>query len=99
MRFAQRVVVITGGAKGIGAGCSKVFAQEGGLVAILDRDLDAARATAQRLGDQHLAVRCDVACEKQIAAGIAEVVERFGQIDCLINNAGIHPPDTPLLAA
>ncbi|MCE2784924.1 MAG: SDR family oxidoreductase [Pirellula sp.] len=97
MRFAQRVVVITGGAKGIGAGCSNVFAQEGGLVAILDRDFDAAQTTAKRLGDQHLAVRCDVADEKQIASSIAAVVDRFGQIDCLINNAGIHPPDTPLL--
>lgn len=96
MRFSKRVVVITGGAKGIGAGCASVFAQEGGLVAILDRDLQAAQQTARKLGENHLALACDVSDEQQIASSIAAVVERFGQIDCVINNAGIHPPDTPI---
>lgn len=96
MRFAKRVVIVTGGAKGIGSGCSKVFAKEGGLVAILDRDLQAAEQTAGELGENHLALACDVSDEKQIAASVSKVVERFGRIDCLINNAGIHPPDTPI---
>lgn len=96
MRFSQRVVVVTGGAKGIGAGCSRVFAREGGLVAIFDRDVKAAQQMAHELGGNHLAISCDVSDEKQIASGIAAVVDRYGRIDCLINNAGIHPPDTPI---
>jgi NAD(P)-dependent dehydrogenase (short-subunit alcohol dehydrogenase family) len=96
MRFYQRVVVITGGAKGIGAGCATVFAKEGALVAILDRDFLSAQQTANSLGENHLAVSCDVGDEQQIASSIADVVDRYGRIDCLINNAGIHPPDTPI---
>jgi len=96
MRFSQRVVVITGGAKGIGAGCAKVFAKEGAFVAILDRDISSALQTANSLGGNHLAVLCDVGDEQQIASSIADVVDRYGKIDCLINNAGIHPPDTPI---
>lgn len=96
MRFSQRVVVVTGGAKGIGEGCSRVFAKEGGLVAILDRDIQAAEQTAHSLGENHLALPCDVSDEKQIASSIAAVIDKFGRIDCLINNAGIHPPDTPI---
>lgn len=96
MRFSQRVVVITGGAKGIGAGCAKVFAKEGAFVAILDRDISSALQTAKSLGENHLAVLCDVGDEQQIASSIADVVDRYGKIDCLINNAGIHPPDTPI---
>jgi len=96
MRYSQRVVVVTGGAKGIGAGCSRVFAKEGGVVAILDRDIQAARQMAAELGGNHLALSCDVSDEKQISSSIAAVVDRYGRIDCLINNAGIHPPDTPI---
>ena len=96
MRFSQRVVIITGGAKGIGAGCAKVFASEGAHVAILDRDLHAAEETARNLGENHLAISCDVSDQPQIAASIDAVVQRYGRIDCLINNAGIHPPDTPI---
>ena len=52
--------------------------------------------TANSLGENHLAVLCDVGDEQQIASSIADVVDRYGKIDCLINNAGIHPPDTPI---
>ena len=97
MRFLDRVVIVTGGARGIGAGCSKVFAEEGGVVAILDRDLSAAQEMASKLGTNHLACACDVAVESQIENALQAVIERFGRIDCLINNAGIHPPDTPLV--
>ncbi len=107
MRFENRVVVVTGGARGIGEGCARVFAREGGLVAILDRDLSAARSTADQLGllsnqdgsegkVKHLAIACDVSDETQVARSISQVIATFGRLDCLINNAGIHPPDTPI---
>lgn len=49
MRFRDRVVIVTGGAKGIGAGCARVFAAEGGIVSILDVDLPTAEALAREL--------------------------------------------------
>jgi L-fucose dehydrogenase len=107
MRFENRVVVITGGARGIGEGCARVFAKEGAMVAILDRDLSAAAQTARELGElsvrdrggsavKHLAIECDVSDESQVAGSILRVMDAYGRLDCLINNAGIHPPDTPI---
>lgn len=100
MRFTDRVVIITGGAKGIGAGCAAVFAREGGRVALLDRDLSTATSLAETLTlrgpGQVRAWSCDVSDPEQIQQAIAGVVETWGRIDCLINNAGIHPPATTL---
>jgi NAD(P)-dependent dehydrogenase (short-subunit alcohol dehydrogenase family) len=96
MRFQDRVVIVSGGARGIGAGCSRVFAEQGGMVAILDRDEAGARAMASELGPKHLAIGCDVAVESDIRRAVDQTISHFGRLDCVINNAGIHPPDTPL---
>jgi NAD(P)-dependent dehydrogenase (short-subunit alcohol dehydrogenase family) len=96
MRFANRVVLVTGGARGIGAGCCRVFAEQGGLVAVVDRDLDAAQSLANALPGEPLAIHADVAREDQVRDAIDRAVLHFGRLDCLVNNAGIHPPDTPL---
>lgn len=98
MRFRERVVVVTGGAKGIGAGCCRVFCREGGHVTILDRDVAAAEALAAELtaagpGDA-ISFHCDVAEHETLRAAIDEVAGRWGRIDCLINNAGVHPDAT-----
>lgn len=98
LRFQDRVMVVTGGAKGIGRGCAAVFVREGALVALLDIDAAAAERTAAELtasGPGTAACwRCDVSQPEQIQAAIAGVVARWGRIDCLINNAGVHPPAT-----
>ena len=98
MRFENRVVVVTGGSKGIGAGCAEVFCREGGLVAILARGRDAGEAKAAELNaagpGRCLFLPCDVSQPEQLEAAIAQTVEEFGQLDCLINNAGWHPPAT-----
>jgi L-fucose dehydrogenase len=96
MRFADRVVLVSGGGRGIGAGCCRVFAKQGATVAVLDRDAVAADAMARELGHSHLAIAADVAIESEIRAAIDQCIGRLGRIDCVINNAGIHPPDTPL---
>jgi NAD(P)-dependent dehydrogenase (short-subunit alcohol dehydrogenase family) len=98
MRFSKRVVLVTGGARGIGAGCCTVFSREGAFVAVVDRDLEAARALVEALPHPAVAIQADVSSESQIREAIGETIARFGQLDCLINNAGIHPPDTPLTA-
>jgi L-fucose dehydrogenase len=100
MRFEQRVVIVTGGAKGIGAGCARVFCREGGRVAVLDRDAVTGAATVSELNaagpGQALFAACDVSRADQLRAAIERVAAHWGRIDCLINNAGVHPPATSI---
>ncbi len=94
MLLNNRVAVITGAAspRGIGRAMAKIFAEHGAKVAILDLDADASAAAAKEIGADHLGVACNVtdkaACERAAKA----VLERFGQIDVLVNNAGITQP-------
>jgi len=96
MRFANRVVAVTGGAKGIGEGCARVFCKEGGSVAILDLDDVAGRKLAEELSTlgpgRAMCQFCDVRHPDQILHAIEQTVREFGRLDCLINNAGWHPP-------
>lgn len=99
MRFQDRAVIITGGAKGIGAGCVKVFAGEGAHVAIFDIDSAAAEVLMSELGETHgrvIHVQCDVSDTSALQNAIDETAEEFGRLDCIINNAGAHPPATPI---
>lgn len=99
-RFRDKVVLITGGGKGIGAGCARVFCQEGARVAIIDRDRTAAEATAAALTatgpGTAAAWTCDVSDIPALERTIHAVVAGWGRLDCLINNAGVHPPATSL---
>ncbi|MCA8999786.1 MAG: glucose 1-dehydrogenase [Planctomycetaceae bacterium] len=100
MRFANKVVIVTGGAKGIGAGCCRVFAKEGATVALFDIDDDAGKALAEELtndgpGTAHY-FPCDAAHPEAIEATVQKVAEQFGRIDSLVNNVGVHPPATPI---
>ena len=89
-RYAGRVVIVTGGARGIGAGTAKRFADEGAAVAVLDLDEGSAGETAAGLGaERALGVGCDVADAAAVDAAVNRVVEELGQVDVLVNNAGI----------
>lgn len=100
MRFHDRVVIVTGGARGIGEGCCRVFCREGGKVAILDLDATAGERLAAELTASGPGAAaffpCDVADPQQFQPAIDAAVARFGRLDCLVNNAGIHPPATPI---
>ncbi len=100
MRFQDRVVIVTGGSKGIGAGCARVFCQEGGLVAILARGTEEGESLAQQLSDdgpgRAIFIQCDVSQHKQLGQAVERTVAEFGRLDCIINNAGAHPPATSL---
>ena len=89
-RYEGRVVIVTGAARGIGAGTAKRFASEGASVAVLDLDEGAASETASGLGaERALGVGCDVSDEGAVEAAVTRVVEELGQVDVLVNNAGI----------
>jgi len=89
-RFADRVAVVTGSARGIGAATARRFAEEGAAVAVLDLDRDAAAATAAGLGaTRSVGLSCDVADAESVETAVAAVVEELGTVDILVNNAGV----------
>jgi NAD(P)-dependent dehydrogenase (short-subunit alcohol dehydrogenase family) len=95
MKLAYKVVIITGGAKGIGLGCAKAFAQLGCAVVLGDRDAAGGPASAAQLtqtGATAPLVHCDVTGEADLAALVAATVERSGRLDYLVIHAGWHPP-------
>jgi L-fucose dehydrogenase len=96
MRFKDKVVIVTGGSKGIGEGCARVFCREGGLVSVLARGPEAGIRLVEELNSKGpgraIFVPCDVGQHLQLKDAIDQTVARFGQLDCIINNAGQHPP-------
>lgn len=91
-----KVVAITGGARGIGAATAATLVRHGAKVAIGDLDVDVAQATAERIGAGTLAVRLDVTDPKSFSAFLDETEAKLGQLDVVINNAGIMPLGTLL---
>lgn len=92
MKLAGKKAIITGGAGGIGSATAKRFAEEGAAVAILDLDKAKAEAVANEIrlaGGEAIAVGLDVSSETQVISAVQEVLEKFGRIDVLFNNAGI----------
>jgi NAD(P)-dependent dehydrogenase (short-subunit alcohol dehydrogenase family) len=87
VKLADRVAIITGGARGIGEAIATRFAAEGATVAILDTDGPAAAETAGRLGGTGHA--CDVSSRASVEAAVAEVLAAHGRVDVLVNNAGV----------
>ncbi|HWY62201.1 MAG TPA: bifunctional aldolase/short-chain dehydrogenase [Rhizomicrobium sp.] len=86
--LARQVAVITGGGSGIGAATAKAMAREGAEIAILDRDEDAAKAIAKKIGAAALAVACDVTDPASVRSAFDKVVSRFGGVDIVVSNAG-----------
>ena len=80
-------MLVTGGAKGIGAATAKRFATEGATVVVADFDEAAAQETAQEIGGQ--AVRCDVTRLDEVEAAVAAAVSNGGSLDVLVTCAGI----------
>ncbi|HEX2545100.1 MAG TPA: SDR family oxidoreductase [Ramlibacter sp.] len=90
METKDKVVVVTGGASGIGAGLAERFAREGAQgVVVADVNLERAQGVAAAIGAQAIAVRCDVSREAEIQALAQAARDRFGRIDVWISNAGI----------
>ncbi|MFQ5985602.1 MAG: bifunctional aldolase/short-chain dehydrogenase [Alphaproteobacteria bacterium] len=86
--LARQVVVVTGGARGIGAATVAAFAAEGAEVALLDRDEEGARRTAATIGGATLAVGCDVTERDAVKAAFDRVCAAFGGVDIVVSNAG-----------
>jgi 3-oxoacyl-[acyl-carrier protein] reductase len=89
-RYAGRVVIVTGAARGIGAGTAQRFASEGASVAVLDLDEGAASGAADGLGaERAIGLACDVSDAAAVQSAVERVVTELGRVDVLVNNAGI----------
>ena len=95
--FGGKVVIITGGALGIGQATAWEFAKEGAKVAIADVNREAGEATVaqvERLGGEGLMLQADVSDSSECRRVVEATVGRFGGVDILFNNVGIQPPES-----
>ena len=94
MLLEGKVAVISGAAspRGIGLATARLFAQHGARVAILDLDQRASQEAADRLGDGHRGFACDVTDRASAARAAEAVLDAFGKVDVLVNNAGVTQP-------
>jgi 3-oxoacyl-[acyl-carrier protein] reductase len=89
MRMQNKVVLVTGGAAGIGRATARRFAAEGAQVVIGDVNVAAGEASAADLGPSAAFYQVDVVNQEDVRRWVADVVARYGRIDVLVNNAGI----------
>src|SRR6185369_13011130 len=87
-----KVAIVTGGCSGIGRGTVNVLLRAGARVACVDVQDDKGQALVEELGEGTLYAHADVTSEDEVSAAFAKVVERFGGIDILFNNAGTVEP-------
>jgi 3-hydroxyacyl-CoA dehydrogenase/3-hydroxy-2-methylbutyryl-CoA dehydrogenase len=96
MQSVDAVVLITGGASGLGAGFARTVVQKGGRVGILDLPSSAGQAVAAGLGESAQFLPADITVEQEVERAVATLVERFGRIDVCVNAAGVSPAERVL---
>src|ERR1700684_1931536 len=100
VRFADKVVVVTGASRGLGKSLAKGFAREGATVVVTARTesgepsklpgtIHETVEEIEAAGGRAVALRCDVTRQDQVDEMVAQTLERLGRIDVLVNNAGI----------
>jgi len=100
VRYEGKVVIVTGGTKGIGEGCLRAFVGAGAKVVFCARDEAAGQKLAREVTaagpGEAVFIRCDVSRTDEVERLVDDTVARFGRLDCLVNNAGWHPPHQPI---
>jgi rhamnulose-1-phosphate aldolase/alcohol dehydrogenase len=86
--LSRQVAVVTGGGSGIGAATARALARQGAEVAVLDRDVDAAKTVAKKIGGKAIGLHCDVTDPGNVAMAFDKVVTAFGGVDIVVSNAG-----------
>jgi 3-oxoacyl-[acyl-carrier protein] reductase len=95
MSGPPRHAIVTGAARGIGLAIARRLHADGTHVTLGDIDLDGCIRAAQALGARAVAQRLDVSDPASVAAAVQAAIERFGSLEILVNNAGIHGPSVP----
>ncbi len=96
MLLQEHVIFLTGGSTGIGLDCAKAYAAEGAKVALVARNGELAATAASDLGPDHLGFACDVSKDADVKSAIGRVLDHYGKLDAIHNNAGIATPSKPL---
>jgi 3-oxoacyl-[acyl-carrier protein] reductase len=97
MRLEGKTALVTGAGSGIGKCIAETYAREGARVALSDIDLDAAKSAARAIGNDAIAMRCDVTKKADFDAAVKETLAAFGALDILVNNAGTTHVNKPML--
>jgi len=97
MRLENRTAFVTGAGSGIGKCIAETYAREGARVALADIDFEGAKAAARAIGNNAIAMRCDVTRKSGWTAAIEDTLAAFGGLDILVNNAGTTHVNKPLL--
>jgi NAD(P)-dependent dehydrogenase (short-subunit alcohol dehydrogenase family) len=95
LSFDNKVALVTGAGSGMGLATAKAFAAAGASVVLADSNEESVRTAAEDLvaaGHKALAICCDVADERQVAAMVEQAVSTFGRLDAAFNNAGVQSP-------
>ncbi|WP_436487696.1 SDR family NAD(P)-dependent oxidoreductase [Chitinophaga sp. ARDCPP14] len=96
MILQDKIVLITGGASGIGETCAQVYAKQGATVAVIDKDAAALQRLKELMGAPHIFIRADLNSGAAIELAIHNVLQTFGVLHAIHNNAGIASPSKPL---
>ena len=96
-RFENKVAVITGGARGIGLAAGKLLSEEGAKVLLVDLQEDALQDAVKTIGNDRVSYQiADVSQSDQVQNYVAVALERYGKIDCFLNNAGVEGIVAPI---
>lgn len=96
MLLANKVILVSGAASGIGHECARAYAAEGARVAIVDIDPQAAQESAHLIGSGSMAIACDVSQGASVNTAVEAIIGHFGRIDAVHNNAGLTSPSKTL---
>jgi 3-oxoacyl-[acyl-carrier protein] reductase len=97
MRLDGRIALVTGAGSGIGKCIAETYAREGARVALADINGDAAKSAARTIGNNAIALRCDVSKKADVDGVVEETLAAFGALDILVNNAGATHVNKPML--
>ncbi len=92
MNLSGKTVLVTGASRGIGAEAARIFANAGANVALVARSSEAIAELAGEIGEQAIAIPCDIARYWEVSQAVEACIKTFGGLDILINNAGVIEP-------
>ena len=97
MRLKDKVALVTGAGQGFGQCIAETFAREGARVAVVDIDLEKARAVAKGIGRRAFALKADVSKARDVTRAVEATIKRFGGLELIVNNAGVSHRNKPML--